>query len=56
MIWLARKLLVELQKPQELHRRIVQRQLKNEHDQEIPKERYIFLEERDTILDDLRLI
>ena len=45
-------MLVELQKSQELHRRTGQRQL----DKEIPKQRYISSEERQKVIDDLRLI
>ena len=44
------KLLTELQKFQKIHNKI------NEHDKEIPKERYISPEERQKIIEDLRLI
>ena len=47
------KLLIELQKPEKLRNRIIQKQL---HDKEILIERYISPEERQKLIDDLRLI
>ena len=50
---------MKLQKFQELHCRIVQRNLKAENtviDREILKERYLSPENRQKIIDDLRLI
>ena len=56
VIWLVIKFQIKLQKSQEVHHRIIQKRLKNEHDKEITKERYISPEGRQKIIDDLRLI
>ena len=56
MIWLVIKFQIKLQKSQEVHHRIIQKRLKNEHDKEITKERYISPEGRQKIIDDLILI
>ena len=52
VISLVLKLLIELQKFQQMYNKIIQR-LTNEHNEGIPKERYLSLEE---IIDELRLI
>ena len=54
MIWLAIKLLIGLQKSQK--QQINSETVTNEDDKEIPKERSISPEERQRIIDDLRLI
>ena len=55
MIWLAIKLLVKSWKFQKIHNRIIQRQLTNENDKEIPK-KDMSPEKKQEIIDDLRLI
>ena len=47
--------IIKLRGFQKIHNRIIQT-VTNELDKEIPKERYIFPEERQKIIDDLRLI
>ena len=49
--------MLKLQKIRRIYNKIVQRQLQNKHDKEIPKRRYICIspEERRKIIDDLRL-
>ena len=39
-----------------LHNKMIQRQLQMKNDKEIPKERYLSPEERQEIIDELRLI
>ena len=51
MIWFVIKLLIELQKFQKFSQRVT-----NEHDKEIPKERYISPEGRQKIVDNVRSI
>ena len=48
------KLLIELKTSQQLHQKIIQK--KNEEEEEIRRERYISPEQRQEIIDDLRLI
>ena len=55
MIWLAIKLLIELHISKN-SRQNNSETVKNEHDREGPNERYISPEERQKIIDDLRLI
>ena len=55
MIWLATKLLIELHISKN-SRQNNSETVKNEHDREGPNERYISPEERQKIIDDLRLI
>ena len=50
VIWLVIKFLIELQKFQKKSETVA-----NEHDKEIPKERYISPEERQKMIDELRL-
>ena len=40
----------------ETHHRLIPKKSTNEHDKEMPKGSYIFPEERQKIVDDLRLI
>ena len=57
MIQLVIRLLIELQKSQELRHKIVQKQSQIENiDFNRELERYIFSEKRQQIIDDLRLI
>ena len=56
LIWAVIKLLIELRKSQKLHKEIIQKQFINDHDKEIPKERYISSEERQKIIEDLRFV
>ena len=57
MIWLVIKLLIKFWKPEKPHHRIVYRfWAKTENDKGIPKERYTSPEERQKIIDNLRLI
>ena len=51
VIWFVIKLLIELQKFQKFSQRVT-----NEHDKEIPKERYISPEGRQKIVDNVRSI
>ena len=53
-VWLVIKLLIELQRFQKIHSKIIQT-VTNEHDKEIPKKRYVSPEERQGIIDELRL-
>ena len=55
MIWLTIKLLIELHISKN-SRQNNSETVKNEHDREVPNERYISPEERQKIIDDLRLI
>ena len=50
------KSIIKLRKSQDVHHSINQKQLQNEHDKEIPEERYISPEKRQKIIDYLRLI
>ena len=54
--WLLLQLLIQLWKSQETHHRLIPKKSTNEHDKEMPKGSYIFPEERQKIVDDLRLI
>ena len=49
------KLLIELWKSQKISPRNSLETFKNEHDKEIPKERYISPDDTKKIIDDLRL-
>ena len=53
VIWLVIKLLIELRKSQIIPQNNSEK-VRNEHDKEIPKERYISPEEKQKIIDDLR--
>ena len=55
MIWLAIKLLIGLHISKN-SRQNNSETVKNEHDKEVPNERYISPEKRQKIIDDLRLI
>ena len=44
---------MELTKFRKLYNRIIQKKVTNEHDEEIPKEKYVYLGERQNIIDDL---
>ena len=60
MIWLVIKLLIKLEITTEYKQKTSQQNnsetAKNEHNKEIPKERYISPEEKQKIIGDLRLI
>ena len=47
---------MELWKFQKVHSKLIQRQITNDHDKEIPNGRYISPEKRHKIIDDVRLI
>ena len=57
VIWLVIKLFIKLQESQEVHRRIIQKQLQmNMIKKYLKKDRYISPKERQKIIDELRLI
>ena len=56
MILLIIKLLSKLQKFQNIHNKIIQRKLQMIIIKKLPKERYLFPEERQKNIDDLRLM
>ena len=50
------KFLIKLTGFQKIHNKIIWKTVTNKHDKEIPKERHTFPEERQKIIDDLKLI
>ena len=55
VIWLVKTLLIILWKFKKLHKKNNSETNTNEHDKEIPKEKYISLEKRQETIDDLKL-
>ena len=55
VIWLITTLLIILWKFKKLHKKNNSETNTNEHDKEIPKEKYISLEKRQETIDDLKL-
>ena len=55
VIWLVKTLLIILWKFKKLHKKNNSEANTNEHDKEIPKEKYISLEKRQETIDDLKL-
>ena len=53
---IGNKFLMELGKFQKISRQNNSETVTNEHDKQTPKERYLSLEERQKVIDDLRLI
>ena len=56
MIWLVIKFLIKLQGGSQNSPKNNSETVTSEHDKEIPKERYISSEERQRIIDEMRLI
>ena len=55
VIWLVTTLLIILRKFKKLHKKNNSETNTNEHDKEIPKEKYISPEKRQETIDDLKL-
>ena len=56
MVSLLIKLMIKLRKSEERHHKVIQKQLQMTMIKKIPKEGYTSPEEREKIIDDLRLI